>query len=45
VINEADIDGVLSNLFDRTCGTADVDEDGRVAANDILLVVRLVSDN
>jgi hypothetical protein len=45
VINEADIDGVVSNIFDLQCSTADVDGDGQVAANDISLVVLLVSDN
>jgi hypothetical protein len=45
VINEADIEGVISNLFDRQCSTADVDGDGRVAANDVSLVVQLVVGN
>lgn len=45
MINEADIDGVISNLFDPRCSAADVDRDGRVAANDVLLVVQLVAGN
>jgi hypothetical protein len=44
-INQADIDGVIANLFDRQCSTADVDGDDRVAANDLTLVVRLVAEN
>jgi Dockerin type I domain len=43
-IDEADIDGVITNIFVQTCSTADVDGDGKVLANDVLLVVqRLVA--
>lgn len=45
VINADDIDGVISNLFDPRCSTADVDGDDRVAANDVLLVIQLVAGN
>jgi hypothetical protein len=41
-IDEADIAGVIRNVFEQTCSTADVDGDGRVLANDVLLVVQRV---
>lgn len=41
-IDEADIAGVIQNVFEQTCSTADVDGDGRVLANDVLLVVQRV---
>lgn len=41
-IDEGDIGGVITNVFDPTCATADANRDERVSAGDVPLVVRLV---
>lgn len=44
-INRADIDGVIRQIFDRTCSAADVDLDGRVTISDLLVILQLVTSN
>lgn len=44
-INRGDIDGVIRQIFDRTCSAADVDQDGRVNVSDLLMILQLVTSN
>jgi hypothetical protein len=44
-INRGDIDGVIRQIFDRTCSAADVDQDGRVNISDLLMILQLVTSN
>lgn len=43
-INRGDIDGVIRQIFDRTCSAADVDLDGRVSVSDLLMILQLVTN-
>jgi hypothetical protein len=43
-INRGDIDGVIRQIFDRTCSAADVDQDGRVTTSDLLRILQLVTN-
>lgn len=44
-INRGDIDGVIRQIFDRTCSAADADQDGRVTISDLLRILQLVTSN
>jgi len=42
-INQADVDGVITRIFVPGCSAADVNNDGRVNAVDLLLIIQMVA--